>query len=116
MFFFLTPFYYLWSLRCRNSPKITNSGSPLQAIFLLTNWFKEPIELQDLLHIVDRRCHMVTIETVVYFKSRCPLVIMLLEGRSVALSNILDNSWMCRKSCNQGNTLLKYFVVGNIKT
>ena len=60
--------------------------------------------------------YMVIIDTVVYFKSRCPLVIMLLEGRSVALSNILDNSWMCRKSCNQGNTLLKYFVVGNIKT
>lgn len=57
--------------------------------------------------------YMVIIDTVVYFKSRCPLVIMLLEGRSVALSNILDNSWMCRKFCNQGNTLLKYFVVGN---
>lgn len=54
--FFLTPFYCLWSLRCRNSPKITNAGSPLQAIFLLTNWFEEPIELQDLLHIADGRC------------------------------------------------------------
>ena len=58
--------------------------------------------------------YMVIIDTVVYFKSRCPLVIMLLEGRSVALSNILDNSWMCRKFCNQGNTLLKYFVVGDV--
>ena len=58
--------------------------------------------------------YMAIIDTVVYFKSRCPLVIMLLEGRSVALSNILDNSWMCRKFCNQGNTLLKYFVVGDV--
>lgn len=57
-FFFLTPLYCLWSLRCRNSPKITNSGSSLQAIFLLTNWFEEPIELQDLLHIVDGRCQL----------------------------------------------------------
>lgn len=58
LFFFLTPLYCLWSLRCRNSPKITNSGSSLQAIFLLTNWFEEPIELQDLLHIVDGRCQL----------------------------------------------------------
>ena len=57
-FFFFTPLYCLWSLRSRNSPKITNSGSPLQAIFLLTNWFEEPIELQDLLHIVDGRCQL----------------------------------------------------------
>ena len=56
VFFFLTPLCRLWSLRCRNSPKITNSGSPLHAIFLLTNWFEEPIELQDLLHIVHGRC------------------------------------------------------------
>ena len=57
-FFFFTPLYCLWSLRSRNSSKITNSGSPLQAIFLLTNWFEETIELQDLLHIVDGRCQL----------------------------------------------------------
>lgn len=34
------------------------SGSPRQAISLLTNWFEEPIELQDLFHIVDGRCQL----------------------------------------------------------
>lgn len=58
VFFFLTPLCRLWSLCCRNSPKVTNSGSPLYAIFLLTNWFEEPIELQDLLHIEDGRCQL----------------------------------------------------------
>ena len=58
VFFFLTPLCRLWSLRFRNSTKISNSGSPLHAIFLLTNWFEEPIEVQDLLHIVDGRCQL----------------------------------------------------------
>ena len=38
--------------------KLRISGSPLHAIFLLTNWFEEPIELQDLLHIVHGRCQL----------------------------------------------------------
>ena len=56
VFFFDSPLLPLVT----SLPKFSKnySGSPRQAIFLLTNWFEEPIELQDLLHIVDGRCQL----------------------------------------------------------
>ena len=114
MFFFLTPLYCLWSLRCRNSPKITLEVHAKQ-YFSLRIGSKSQLNYRICFILyTGAASYMAIIDTVVYFKSRCPLVIMLLEGRSVALSNILDNSWMRRKFCNQGNTLLKYFVVGDV--
>lgn len=56
VFFFDSPLLPLVT----SLPKFSKnySGSPRQAISLLTNWFEEPIELQDLLHIVDGRCQL----------------------------------------------------------